>query len=264
MPAVIGAVALPLLIVVALLLDRLPEPTAEDIAYRVAREPLDGKQRMALFKKYSAILVPLLTVNVFFTVLRDIKEDFLVDIVQYTSINLTSFLFVRINAIVTVVLLVILGSMVFVKDNKKALNALLLLMFLGSALVLLSSALFDRLSAAPVMWLLLQTMGIYTAYLAFQTVFFDRFIANFRITGNVGFFIYMADFLGYLFSCFFLFGKSIFNFHVNWLQYYNSLAVSISVICIFSTGRAFLTMFDILKISKYSKFFIIKNKLETC
>jgi MFS family permease len=261
MPAVIGAVALPLLVVVAWLLDKLPEPTAEDKAYRVERAPLDGKQRMALFKQYSAVLVPLLTVNVLFTVLRDIKEDFLVDIVQYTSINLTSFLFVRINGIVTIILLVVLGSMIFVRDNRKALNALLLLMFLGSVLVLSSSALFDRLSATPVLWLLLQTMGIYTAYLAFQTVFFDRFIANFRISGNVGFFIYLADFLGYLFSCGFLFIKTFLNLNLNWLQYYTSLAVSISVICILSTGIAFFTMSNKTKISFFSLF---NKKLEPC
>ena len=242
MPAVIGAIALPALILISWCLNRLPEPTPEDKAYRIERAPLDGKQRMALFKKYSVILVPLLAVNVFFTVLRDIKEDFLVDILQHTNLNLTHFLFVRIDTVVTFVLLFVLGSMFLIKDNKKALHALFLLMILGSLLVLSTSLFFENLSDIPIVWLFLQSMGIYTAYLAFQTIFFDRFIAHFRITGNVGFFIYLADSLGYLFSCIFLLGKSVFNIHINWLQYYNSLSSAISFICIILTGLAFLMM----------------------
>ena len=254
MPAIIGAVALPFLIVTAYLLNKLPEPTSEDKAHRVERTPLNGNQRLVLFGQYSALLVPLLAVNILFTVLRDIKEDFLVDILQHTNLNLTPFLFVKIDMVVTFILLFVLGSMILVKDNKRALNILLMLMALGSLLVLSTSLFFDRLIVSPILWILLQSMGIYTAYLAFQTVFFDRFIAHFRITGNVGFFIYLADFLGYLFSCVFLLGKSVFNFHINWLQYYNSLSMSISLICLLSIGIAFMVM--------YKK--RISIKIETC
>jgi MFS family permease len=243
MPALVGAIALPLLIIVACLLNKIPEPSPEDQSFRVARTPLNGRQRLDLFKKFSLLLVPLLAVNVLFTVLRDIKEDFLVDIVRHTNLNLTSFLFVRIDAVVTILLLALLGSMILVRDNKKALNILLLFMLIGSLLVLISSLFFDQIIKYPVSWIFIQSMGIYGAYLAFQTVFFDRFIANFRILGNVGFFIYLADFLGYLFSCFFLLGKSVFNFHINWLQYYHSLSMVISLICIVLTGVAMLLMF---------------------
>ena len=242
MPAIIGAIALPLLFVIAYFLNMLPEPTLEDKAQRIERSPLNGKQRVALFKKYSALLIPLLTVNVLFTVLRDIKEDFLVDILQHTTLNLTPFLFVKINTVVTIILLATLGSLILVKDNKKALNILLSLMALGSLLVFSTSVFFDHLIVMPIIWLLMQTMGVYTAYLAFQTVFFDRFIAHFRIMGNVGFFIYLADFLGYFLSCIFLLGKSVFNFHFNWLQYYNSLSMTISLICVLLIGSVFLMM----------------------
>ena len=260
MPAMVGGASLPLLILIAYFLNKLPEPTLEDRAYRTERVPLDGKQRMALLKTYGVLLVPLLTVNVLFTVLRDIKEDFLVDILRHTSLNLSPFLFLRIDAIVTFVLLIVLGSMILIKDNKIALNALMLLMLLGSLLVLSTSLFFEHLSTTPILWLFLQSMGIYTSYLAFQTVFFDRFIAHFRIAGNVGFFIYLADFLGYLFSCVFLLGKSVFNVHINWLHYYNSLSVIISLICIFSVGIAFVSMsFQQKNLNSY-----VEAEIESC
>ena len=242
MPAVIGGIALPLLIAVAYFLNKLPEPTAEDKAHRIEREPINRKQRWAIFKKYSILLIPLLTVNVLFTVLRDIKEDFLVDILEHTNLDLTPFLFVRIDAIVTFILLVILGSMILIKNHKNALITLKFLMIFGSLLVMFTSLFFDSIITNPIMWIFLQSMGIYTAYLAFQTVFFDRFIAHFRIIGNVGFFIYLADFLGYLFSCVFLLVKSFLKFHINWLEYYNSLSLIISLICLLLMGMAYFIM----------------------
>ncbi|MDR1523707.1 MAG: DUF5690 family protein [Tannerella sp.] len=239
MPAIIGGIAMPLLAGIAFLLDKLPDPAIEEKNEKSERIPLHKAQRRHLLKKYAFFLTPLLVVNTLYTVLRDIKEDFLVDIVKYTDIHLSPFLFVRIDAIVTVLILMMLGSMIKVRDNRRALVVLLMLMLAGSVVVCLSSLFFDSLSAAPVLWLFIQSMGIYTAYLAFQTVFFDRFIACFKIRGNVGFFIYISDFLGYLASCLFLFGKSFLDIHVNWLEYYNILAVTVGVICILSVGIVF-------------------------
>lgn len=239
MPAIIGGIAMPLLIGIAFMLDKLPDPTVEEKAEKSERIPLNKEKRRALLKKYATILFPLLVVNILYTVLRDVKEDFLVDILRHTDIHLSSFLFVRIDAIVTVILLIVLGSMIKVKDNRLALNILLWLMFGGSATVFLSCLFFEGFDNLPVTWLFMQSMGIYMAYLAFQTVFFERFIACFKICGNVGFFIYVSDFLGYLASCLFLFGKSLFNTHVNWLEYYTMLGISVSITCMLFIGIVF-------------------------
>jgi MFS family permease len=242
MPAVIGAIAAPLLIGVAFLLNKLPAPSAEEKNDKSERIPLDRAQRASLFRQYASLLVPLLAVNILYTVLRDIKEDFLVDIIKHTDIHLSSFLFVRIDSVVTILLLAVLGSMIYVRDNRRSLTVLLTLMFVGSAVVLLSSLLFDMLDTRPLVWLFLQSMGIYTAYLAFQTVFFDRFIACFKIRGNVGFFIYISDFLGYLASCIFLFGKSLLDMRINWFDYYNMLGVAVGAVCMMSVAIVYATL----------------------
>lgn len=239
MPALIGGVALILLTGIAFVLDKLPEPTVEEKNEKSERVPLDKAQRKALFQKFAMLLLPLLSINVMYTLLRDIKEDFLVDILKHTSIKLSPFLFLQIDSIVTVLLLIILGMMIKVRDNQQSLTVLLMMMLIGSVAVFFSSMLFNRLSATPVLWLFLQSMGIYTAYLAFQTVFFDRFIACFKIAGNVGFFIYISDFSGYLVSCLFLLGKSLLKIRINWLEYYNILSIIVSAICILLVGIVF-------------------------
>ena len=55
---------------------------------------------------------------------------------------------------------------------------------------------YEALQLSPVVWLFIQSLCLYLAYLCFQTIFFDRFIACFRIRGNVGFFIVLIDFIG--------------------------------------------------------------------
>ena len=73
MPALIGAVALPLLAGLGYILDHLPKPTAEDKALRVERVTLNKQQRWNLFRSFAPILTLLFFANLFLTVLQDVK-----------------------------------------------------------------------------------------------------------------------------------------------------------------------------------------------
>ena len=81
------------------------------------------------------------------------------------------------------------------------------------------------------LWLFLQCLCLYTVYLSFQTLFFERFIACFRIKGNVGFFIITLDFIGYMGTVLVLVFKECFNPDVNWLQFYNFACSYVGIIC---------------------------------
>lgn len=76
MPALVGAVAFPLLCLTGWVLARLPKPDAADIAARSARMTLNGKQRRELFVRFCPLLLLLFGANMLLTVQRDIKEDF--------------------------------------------------------------------------------------------------------------------------------------------------------------------------------------------
>lgn len=56
MPALIGAVALPLLAGLGCILNNLPKPTAEDRAQRVERVTLNNKQRWEVFRSFAPVL----------------------------------------------------------------------------------------------------------------------------------------------------------------------------------------------------------------
>ena len=50
----------------------------------------------------------------------------------------------------------------------------------------------------PFWWMLLVGLGLYLVYIPFNSIFFDRLIAAFSMKGNAGFFIYVADSVGYV------------------------------------------------------------------
>ena len=114
MPALIGAVALPLLAGLGYILDHLPKPTAEDKALRVERVTLNKQQRWNLFRSlFAPILTLLFFANLFLTVLQDVKEDFLVKIIDVNAAGLSPWVFAKVDGVVTLIILAIfrhLGS----------------------------------------------------------------------------------------------------------------------------------------------------------
>ena len=229
MPALIGAVALPLLLLLGWALNKLPEPNKEDIAMKSERETLNGKQRWELFKSFMPFLSMLFIANIAIVVLRDIKEDFLVNIIDVSAYS--PWLFAQIDSVVTLIILGIFGLMVLVKDNLKALSVLFGLIIAGMIVMSVVSFGQQQLRLSPVIWLFIQSLCLYIAYLTFQTIFFDRFIACFRIRGNVGFFIVTTDFLGYTGTVLVLVLKEFCNPDIDWAVFYNRFAGYVGIFC---------------------------------
>lgn len=229
MPALIGGVALPLLLLLGYSLSRLPQPDEQDMASKSKRETLNGKQRRELFRTYMPLLTLLLAANFLLVILRDIKEDFLVNIFDVSAYS--SWIFARIDSIVTVIILGIFGLMIFVKSNIKSLMILLGMVIAGMVIMAITSFGYNSIRLNPVSWLFIQSLCLYIAFLSFQTIFFDRFIACFRIKGCVGFFIALIDFIGYTGTVLVLAVKEMLHPDVDWLEFYNLLAGCVGLFC---------------------------------
>lgn len=229
MPALIGGAALPLLLLLGYSLNRLPQPDEHDIASKSKRETLNGKQRRELFRTYMPMLTLLLAANFLLVILRDIKEDFLVNIFDVSAYS--SWIFARLDTIVTLIILGIFGLMMFVKSNIKSLMILLSMVIVGMVFMGITSFGYNSIRLSPVSWLFIQSLCLYIAFLTFQTIFFDRFIACFRIKGCVGFFIALIDFIGYTGTVLVLTVKEFLHPDIDWLEFYNLLAGCVSLFC---------------------------------
>ena len=177
------------------------------------------------------VLVMLFFANLFVTVLQDIKEDFLVKILDVDAAGLSSWAFAKVDATVTLIILCMFGLMSAVRSNIKVLCMLLGLVTCGTATLSSLAFNYSALQLQPMTWLFLQSLSLYTVYLSFQTLFFERFIACFKIKGNVGFFIITLDFIGYTGTVVVLIFKEFFNPAVNWLDFYNLMSGYVGMAC---------------------------------
>ena len=260
MPALIGGVALPLLALLGYALNRLPQPTAEDIAMKSKRETLNGKQRWELFKNFMPFLTLLFIANVVLTILRDIKEDFLVKIIDVSQYS--SWMFAQVDSVVTLIILIIFGLMVFVRSNLKALSILLGLIIASMVVMAVVSFGYEQLQLNAIAWLFIQSLCLYLAFLTFQTIFFDRFIACFKIRGNVGFFIAMNDFLGYTGTVIVLAVKEFFSPDINWTAFYNLMAGYVGIICFVAFVCSFIYLHQRYRRENYGKTGVFRKKEE--
>ncbi len=242
MPAVVGGVALPILILLGYLLKRLPAPTAEDVKLRSKRVELDGKARMNIFRRYAPIIIVALAANLILCILRDIKEDFLVNIIDMEGQS--SWLFAKIDTVVTISVLILLSLFTLFKNNYRALLVMMVMVTISSVVMSYVSFFHESLALGTITWLMVQSISLYVGYLTFQTIFFDRFISHFRIKGNIGFFVAMGDFIGYLGTVIFLFTKELLQIKTDWFVLYNNIAFTVGLISIalFAVGIYFLVM----------------------
>ena len=229
MPALIGALAFPLLCFMGWMMTKFPAPTTADIAARTKRVTLDGRQRMQLFVRFMPLLVMLFGANLLLTVQRDIKEDFIVCIVDVSKVS--SWAFAYLDAIATIVLLGAFALLSAVGNHLRALCLILIFSSIGMGTIAFLGASGEAAGTPLTAWLFLQTFCIDIAYLSFQTIFFERFIACFKVRGNVGFFIITIDFVGYLGTLMLLLYKEFAASHVDWTSFYNTMSVYVGVAC---------------------------------
>ena len=258
MPALVGALAFPLLCFMGWMMTKFPAPTQADIAARTKRVTLDGHQRWRLFVKFMPLLVMLFGANLLLTVQRDIKEDFIVCIIDVSQVS--SWAFAYLDSIATVVLLGAFALLSAVGNHLRALCLILIFSAIGMGTVAFLGTEGEALDIPTTAWLFLQTFCIDIAYLSFQTIFFERFIACFKVRGNVGFFIITIDFVGYLGTLCLLLFKEFQAPHIDWTSFYNSMSVYIGIACCLAFAGSIVYIIN--KVYKAKDFKMIKGGAE--
>jgi MFS family permease len=257
--------AVPLLIVVYLL-EKIPPPSPEDILNRSVREPMPAEKRKLFVQMFLPGLIASIGIYVFATVFRDIRDNFMADMLRENGYGMKPAIFTQTEAPVTLILLLLMGSMILVKENIKALVYTHYIIITGFIITGLTSVLFMQGSMNAFWWLTLTGLGLYTVYIPFNCIFFERLIASFRFPGNVGFLIYLADSFGYFGSVGVLVTKEVLKIKLQWTSFYSHAVVILSVMGIagavlsliyFSAKYKKQEVFD-LKSARYIKNFQIE------
>jgi hypothetical protein len=219
MPALTGLLFVPLLLVCVGGLAIMPPPNAEDERLRVARAPMDGAARKAMFLAFAPGLAGLVAVYVGLTALRDFRDNFAVEIWNGLGYRNDAQIFTLSELPVAVIVLVTMAMLMFIRDNRRAFLANLMLVAVGLGLAGLSSLAFQAHLIGPVAWMIALGAGLYLAYTPFNALLFDRFIAASGRTGTAGFLIYVADACGYLSSVALLVLYNFVGVKISWVGF---------------------------------------------
>jgi hypothetical protein len=230
MPAVTGVIFMPLLAISVFGLSQLPPPTAEDEAQRVRRAPMDRGQRRAFLAAYGPGVVMLVVAYVFFTAVRDFRDNFAAEIWAGLGYRDVASVFTASEAPVAVIALAALAATMVIKDNQRALIALLAVVAAGAALLGLSTLAFQAGLLSPIAWMIASGAGLYMAYTPFNAMLFDRMFAATGLVGTAGFLIYLADASGYLGSVGLLLLKTFSGLQLDWLAFFTLVTYAASMV----------------------------------
>jgi hypothetical protein len=236
MPAATGALFFPLLGLSVWGLSQLPPPSPRDEAERVRRAPMDSTARARFLKRYGMGLVLLVLSYVLTTAIRDFRDNFAAEIWTALGFGQAAAVFTASELPVAVLSLTVLGVIIVVRDNVKALMVIHGVVFAGLLLLGLSTLAFQAGLLSPLAWMILSGAGLYMAYVPFNAMLFDRLIAASGTAGTAGFLIYVADAAGYLGSCALLMWRNFGLMDLNWLQVFTVSAYGTSIIGMIMMG----------------------------
>lgn len=236
MPAAAALIFLPPLLLCLWVLEHLPPPSAGDVVQRTVRNPMSAVERRNLFFRYAPGLVLLVTTYLLLTVMRDVRDNFAVEIWDELGFGGRISILTTAEAPVAVLSLLAVGGMMFVKDNLRALWLNHVLTVLGAVLLLGSTFLFRQGLSGPFWWMIVSGTGLFLPYILFNGVLFDRVLAGFRESGNVGFLMYVADSFGYLGSVAVLLWRNFGGAGMSWLMFFTRLCYAGAILILALTA----------------------------
>jgi len=220
MPFAVGAVFfLPMLLFVGLL-NLTPPPTQEDKAARSERTPMYAADRKAFLRGFLPGFAFNLGLYITLTSMRDLRDNFEVEIWQALAGHVSPSVYSQIDTPVAIVVLLCVGSLFYVKNNRSAFKLAHLMILLGFISIGIGSYLFFMHLISPFVLMYFAAFGLYLAYIPYQVIFFERLIAVFRIRGNIGFLIYAADSIGYTGSVAVLLYKEFGKHSLSWGSFF--------------------------------------------
>ncbi len=219
---------IPLLLFVYLL-EKIPPPDAEDVASRTQRVAMNAKDRRQFVKTFLPGILLLVFIYIFVTMLREVRDGFMADMWKASGETFSAGVFAQTETLISIVILVLIASMVMIRNNMKAFMIAQVIMIAGFILSGVVTWLYLDKSVSTFTWMTLVGLGLYMTYIPYNSILFDRMIAAFRYAANVGFLIYLADSFGYLASVGVLLTKNIFRIEMNWLNFYTTLVLITSI-----------------------------------
>ena len=197
MPFVAGILFLPFTLFFIWMLTKIPPPTASDINNRSKRDPMSQNDRKSFVHSFLLGILGISIIYLLASLLRGIRSDYALEIWNYLGVKNNPALFSQTESWVMAGILLINGCLIFIKKNKFAFYISLFTILVGFVCMVLCY-LLRQIHFSSFWLIVISGFGIYLPYLTITSSIFERLIAITRAKANVGFLMYIVDFVGYL------------------------------------------------------------------
>jgi MFS family permease len=221
MPFATGLVFIGPLLFFIYLLEKIPVPDSEDVKERSVRLPMNKQDRKKFLQLFGFGIVIVTVTYLFLTIIRDIRDNYMANIWQELGYGNDYAVFTKTETITSLIILAVMALLSLIRKNILAFRIVHIVIIGGFLLAGISSWLFINGLLGGALWMQLVSLGLYMSYIPFNCIFFERMIASFKIAGNVGFLIYIADAFGYLGSVAVMLSKEFMQLDLNWSQFYS-------------------------------------------
>jgi MFS family permease len=229
MPFITGALFVLPLIFFVFCLELMPPPTEEDISLRTKRTTMNAAERQLFLKRFLPGIILTLIIYVLLTIMRDIRDNFEIEI--WASLgNKDNTIYAKIDTIISAVVLVAMSLLILVRKNLKAFSLIHIMIIGGCLLIAASTILYNFKVIGPMQWMTMAGLGLYLGYVPYNAIFFERMIASFHYSSNVGFLIYVSDSMGYLGSVTILLVKELGRPAISWAAFFKEGVLIVGII----------------------------------
>lgn len=229
MPFVTGAVFIPSLLIGVWLLSLIPPPDDKDEASRTERRPMSGAERKRFFIAFAPGIFVVVLVYMALNAYRDFRDNFAVEIWRGLGFEDQPEVLTYAELPIAVAVLLISALMILIRNNRLAFYINFVMIAFGGFSVLLTTVLFMNGQLDPAVWMIVVGFGMYLAYMFYHTMFFERWIALFRYSSNIGFLMYLCDSFGYLASVGVMLYKDFFAGELSWLRFFTQISLVMGV-----------------------------------
>ncbi|MEL7121848.1 MAG: DUF5690 family protein, partial [Bacteroidota bacterium] len=172
MPFITGAFFILPLLLFAYMLEQIPPPSEEDIALRTKREPMKGPERRRFFINFSFGLVSLVIFYMALTAYRDFRDNFARELWDALGYGDTPEIFTLAEIPIAVIILIVLGMTMFIRNNRKAFFVYHYLILASLLLIGITTFLLQQQAINPAVWMISVGLGLYVSYVPFGCIFY--------------------------------------------------------------------------------------------
>jgi hypothetical protein len=229
MPAVAGVLFLGPYLLGVWLLDRLPPPSAADVAARAPRADMTAADRREFLRRTGPGLFLLFAAYLLLTAYRDFRDHYGREIFLGLGYPTAAGLFTWADRWALVGTLAALGALNAVTSHRRALVVTGGFIVGGFALIGAGSAGFQAGWLDGRDWMAAVGAGLYLAYVPFGVVLFERLMAATRLRGTSVFAVQLADGIGYTGSVVLQLYRDLAHPGVGRLEFFLPLSYVVSV-----------------------------------